>query len=75
MNIYKINPQHYDITKIGRLVGHDTLVTAIGSVKKTAMVLSIDDSGNFKVWDIRSLRCVQTIDLGKRLVNSILDIQ
>lgn len=30
------------------------------------MVISSDDMGNIKVWDIRSLKCLQTINIGFR---------
>lgn len=28
------------------------------------MIVSADDMGNIKIWDIRSLKCLQTINIG-----------
>lgn len=39
------------------------------------MVCSVDDSGFLKLWDIRSFKCLQTLNVGARfLVNQILDL-
>lgn len=40
------------------------------------MVVSADDKGKIKIWDLRSCKCVQTVDLGDqvqvaRLINMV----
>jgi hypothetical protein len=45
-------------------------------IEETPMVVSADDKGRIKVWDIRSYMCIQTIDMGEqtliiRLLNLI----
>ena len=34
------------------------MVTAVIVVEKTPMIVSADDCGNIKVWDIRTLKCI-----------------
>lgn len=39
------------------------------------MVVSADDKGKVKVWDIRSLKCVQTVDFrDKTNITKLLDM-
>ena len=39
-------------------MGHTSMINALACVEKTPMVVSADDCGNIKVWDIRSLKCI-----------------
>ena len=40
------------------------------------MVLSGDDNGCLKLWDIRNFNCLQTIDLGhKTSMNTLLNLE
>lgn len=44
-------------------------------LKKSPMVVSADDKGKVKVWDIRSLKCVQTVDFrDKTNITKLLDM-
>ena len=39
------------------------------------MVVSADDKGKVKVWNIRNLKCMQTIDFtDKVMITSLLDL-
>jgi WD40 repeat protein len=39
------------------------------------MVVSADDKGKIKVWNIRNLKCMQTIDFtDKVIITSLLDL-
>jgi hypothetical protein len=39
------------------------------------MVVSADDKGKIKVWNIRNLKCMQTIDFtDKVMITSLLDL-
>jgi len=75
VKIWSINPRFLDHSLIGRLVGHPSMVTAIEVVEKSPMAISADDSGNIKVWDLRNLTCLQTIELGNRVViNKVINL-
>jgi WD40 repeat protein len=53
---------------IGKLIGHSSMVTSVQCVDKTPMVVSCDDTGVIKVWDIRKLSCIQTVAMESRNV-------
>jgi WD40 repeat protein len=64
--IFSITPKYNDMNILGRLVGHLSLVTAIEVVEGSPMVVSGDDNGCLKLWDIRTFHCLQTIELGHK---------
>jgi len=44
-------------------------------VKGTPMVVSSDDKGRVKIWDIRNYKCVQTLDFkDKTIITKLLDM-
>ena len=51
------------------------MITAIDCIEKTPMVITSDDSGTIKIWDIRTMKCTQTVDCGQRtVITKILNI-
>ena len=75
ISVYQINPVFLDHDLIGKLIGHNSMVTAIQCIDKTPILVSADDNGILKLWDIRSFKCVQTVDVGsKTIITKILDI-
>lgn len=75
VNIHKIEPKYKDSTAIGQLVGHNAMVTAVACIRNSPMVVTADDQGVIKVWDIRELKCVQSLDLGyQNNITRLLDI-
>ena len=49
-----------DISKCGELVGHTSQVAAIDYLLDSPVIITWDDSGIIKTWDIRSGNCFQT---------------
>ena len=60
-------------------------VTSVCPIENTPMVVSSDDVGTLKgktikiiffiVWDIRTLKCIQTIELGsKTIISKLLNV-
>lgn len=49
-----------DLSLLNTLTGHDTIVTAISDLSE-GLVVTGDDRGTMKVWDLQSLRCQQVI--------------
>jgi len=44
-------------------------------VEATPMVVSADDKGRIKIWDLRSYKCIQTVDLGDQtLIVRLVDL-
>jgi WD40 repeat protein len=75
IKVFTFTPEKYELNCVGRLVGHVGIIDAIEIIKDTAMVISSDDKGVAKLWDIRKLGCVQTITLdNKANVRTILHL-
>lgn len=52
------------------------MVTAIQCIEKTPMIMSADDTGIIKLWDIRTFKCIQTCDVGsKSIITKLLNIE
>ena len=51
--VFRINPEYYDLDIVGKLVGHTSIVTAILPIENSPLVITCDDMGNVKTWDIR----------------------
>jgi len=44
-------------------------------VRKTPMVVSADDRGKVKIWNIRNFKCMQTLDFSDKVViTKLLDM-
>ncbi|EAS04189.2 WD40 domain protein, putative (macronuclear) [Tetrahymena thermophila SB210] len=70
--LYSIDPVNIEYKQEGRLIGHGSMVTALQQIKNTEMIVSADDQGVLKIWDIRSFGCLQTIQLFiKSTINQI----
>ena len=63
VNVYNVHSQYYDHSKVAELTGHQALVTAVECSEKTPMVITYDDKFNIKVWDIRTCKCTQTMNM------------
>lgn len=75
ISIFKINPTFLDYDETGKLIGHNSMVTAICCIEKTPLILSADDNGAIKIWDVRNFKCVQTVDVGsKTVITKLLDV-
>lgn len=68
VSLYKIHPKNLEVSLAGTLVGHQSMVTSFDCVEKTPMIISADDSGIIKIWDIRTMKCIQTVDCAQRTV-------
>jgi len=72
VKIWTISPQFLDATLIGKLIGHLSMITAIEYIENTAMLITADDIGSLKVWDIRNFECVQTIESDRKAAISCI---
>lgn len=74
--VVSLTPGFHDLEIRGRLVGHTSLVTAILPIENSPLVVTSDDMGSLKLWDIRKFSCFQTIKLGtKTNVGMFLDMK
>ena len=67
-NIIKVwSPEvQIDMAYVGNLEGHNTAVTCAKFIENTQFVISIDDRLTIRVWDIRSMTCLQVLTQDKK---------
>lgn len=58
-NIHVWNP-HVE-TKIGSLIGHNQQLLGVDVVPNTSQIVSADEGGTIKIWDLRKFSALQTI--------------
>lgn len=58
VNLFQINPLYQDYTLIDKLKGDAGMVTAIEVIESTPVILTADDQGIIKLWDIRNCKCI-----------------
>jgi WD40 repeat protein len=66
INVYQLLKRYNDAEHLGKLEGHSSLVTAIACIENSPVAISSDDKYIIKLWDIRTLKCVQSFDLELR---------
>ncbi len=61
IRLYTLDPVFFDQQILGELVGHTSMVSAVTVVQESPMLISADDSGSLRVWDLRLQQCLQTV--------------
>lgn len=75
ISLFEINTVFLDTSLKGELLGHESAITCFTLIKKSPMVVSADDKGKVKVWNIRNYKCMQTIDFtDKVVITKLLDL-
>lgn len=75
ISLFHISTTYLDSSLKGELLGHESAVTCFTLVKRTPMVVSADDKGKVKIWNIKNLKCMQTIDFSdKVIITRLLDL-
>ena len=57
-----------DITKVGELVGHTSQVTTIERLQDSPLLITWDDLGVIKSWDMRTGQCNQTYSQDSKII-------
>ena len=70
--VFSITPKYFDLNIVGRLVGHVSIITAIDIIEGTPMVITADDTGCIKTWDVRLCQCFQSIEMSNKTIISQL---
>lgn len=75
ISLFEINTAYLDTSLRGELLGHESAITCFTLVRRTPMVVSADDKGKVKIWNIRNLKCMQTVDFtDKVVITRLLDL-
>ena len=64
-----------DIIPVGSLVGHSSQVVCIEPLVNTPLLISSDELGMIKTWDIRTKKCVQSfLNESRTVFKNIINI-
>ena len=53
INLFEIHPKYLDSWLQGELLGHESAITCFDIIRKTPTVVSADDRGKVKIWNIK----------------------
>ncbi len=67
--MYAIDKFSLDLSLLKTLSGHDTIISSAADLSD-GLIVTGDDRGTMKVWDLQSLRCQQVIKVA-RTINKI----
>lgn len=70
--IFQIEPGTLELTQKYKLFGHGSIVTSINYIQNTALLTSIDEESQFKIWSLLTQRCIQSIDIKVNQVFQLL---
>lgn len=60
---------------MGELVGHRAIVVSAANVGLSSIVVTGDDKGYIKLWDLKHLRCYQTLRLSTKEICQLINIE
>ena len=64
--LYSIDKISYDASLLTTLKGHDTIITSIADLGE-GLIITGDDRGFMKVWDLKNMRCQQVIKVANTI--------
>ena len=64
--ILQIDSTSFDLYPVDELKGHRSIVTSVTSIG-SSIVVTGDDAGIVRVWDLKYIRCLQVIKLAKEI--------
>jgi WD40 repeat protein len=59
---------------LNKLEGHTHTISALAAVKTTPIAITSDDAGFIKSWDLRTFKCLQTLNMDRMEINRILAV-
>lgn len=67
ISVYEIDTKTFDINLVTQLQAHSSILTCAANLPGTSMIISGDDIGHLKLWDLNYMRCLQSIKIAKSL--------
>lgn len=64
--VYSIDKVSLDVSLLKSLEGHDTIITSIADLDE-GLIVTGDDRGTMKIWDLKNLRCQQVIKVANTI--------
>jgi len=70
--VYELVIKHNEINRLCILQGHNSNVITIEVVENSPTLITVDDIPILKIWDVRTFKCIQTIEF--KLTSGISDV-
>lgn len=67
VSVLQIDVQTFDINIVGELKAHNSILSCVCNIPTTSMIISGDDIGNVKLWDLNYMRCLEGEKIAKNL--------
>jgi WD40 repeat protein len=64
--VYQIDPKTLDLSLLEQLEGHQSIITSVADLDD-GFVVSGDDRGSLRIWDLNHFRCQQVLKVGNTL--------
>lgn len=64
--VYLIDKSSLDVSLLKNLSGHNTIITSIADLDE-GLIVTGDDRGTMKIWDLKTLRCQQVIKVANTI--------
>lgn len=65
IQVYRIESGLFDVDLLSQLRGHKSIVTCIDSVATSSLVVTGDDIGEVRIWELNYMRCLQVVSIAK----------
>lgn len=67
MIVSQIDPLSNQLVIVAELAGHQTIVTSATSIQGTSVLVTGDDKGYVRLWDLAYMRCYQVMRLNREI--------
>ena len=65
--VYQIDPQSYDLSLLADMEGHQSVITSVTDLGDE-FIVSGDDRGVLRIWNLSNLRCHQVLKIASALI-------
>lgn len=71
--IFELDIRHREFSRKGELQGHASNIAVLEAVENSPTVITVDDVPSVKVWDVRTFKCIQTLNfkIGTTIINMV----
>lgn len=65
LEVFEVENKTFSINLKKELKGHSSIVTCVSDIKNTNFILSGDDSGEVRIWELNFMKCIQVVKVSK----------
>lgn len=75
IKVWECDNLTYELMPMGELVGHRAIIVSATNVGLSSIVVTGDDKGYIKLWDLKYIRCYQTLRLSTKEICQLINIE